>query len=100
MRLLAEIVLIAAIVAVAWDKPLHEWVGDVVPMLAKQSAGDERSLSNATRVRRPLPATAAAQPSPTISNGSWMWDKNRKGATLEAPAHGQRQPQPQPQPTP
>ncbi|MDQ6625625.1 MAG: hypothetical protein M3Y69_05720 [Verrucomicrobiota bacterium] len=97
MRLLAEIVLIAAIIAVAWDKPFHEWVGDAVPMLAKQSAGADRASSNSAHARRALPATSAAavQPSATISNGSWMWDKNRK-ATLDPPKHDHAPPQPTP----
>ncbi len=70
MRLLAEIILIAAIIAVAWDKPFHEWVGDAVPLLVKQSAGEDRASANSTRDRRALPADpanydpASSQPTP------------------------------------
>lgn len=92
MRLLAELILIAALIGVAWEKPYHEWVGEAVPLLAKQSAPAEKA-----GVRRALPARGVAlpTPAPTISSGSWMWDKTHK-SPLDPPKHEHASPQPTP----
>ena len=87
MRLLFELLLVGALIAVAWEKSYHELVGEAVPMLAKQPAAP------VSPTRRALPANGvaaapaqagaadrAAVPSPTISSGSWMWEKNRPGS--------------------
>lgn len=72
MRLFLEIILAAALIALAWEKSLQEraselpWIGDGL----KKSA---------QRQHRP-----GVTPAPTVS-GAWMWDPNRKSA-LDRPS--------------
>lgn len=82
MRTLLELLLISALVIVAWEKPYHEWLGEAVPIFAKQPAH-----SDVGKVRRALPAS---QPSPALTNGAWMHDPNRKTA-LDRPAYNNSQ---------
>ena len=70
MRLLIEIVLAAALIALAWEKSLKDraseipWIGDkIVPVVETQRPRSQI---------RP-----AVTPAPTVS-GAWMWDPNRK----------------------
>lgn len=76
MRSLIEIVIVGALVALAWDKSISERIGEVVPALtAKQSS------------RVAMRATPVAGASPS---GAWMWDPNRRTA-LDRPAYDSRQ---------
>jgi hypothetical protein len=75
MRLVLEIILAAALIALAWEKSLKEraseisWVDKMAPALKK----------SVQRQHRP-----AATPAPTVS-GAWMWDPNRK-TSLDRPS--------------
>lgn len=73
MRSLIEAVLLSAIVALAWEKPISERVGDVIPALASNGP-----------VTQPVRATPVA----ANSFGLWMWDENRK-SVLDRPAYSQ-----------
>lgn len=79
MRLILEVVVVAALVAFAWDKSYRERVSQV-PLVGEHLAPAAQP-PRATRVA----ARNQPQPSPTISNGAWMWDPNHKTA-LDRPA--------------
>lgn len=79
MRLLLEIILAAALIALVWEKSLKErvselpWIGDKTAPVVKTPE----------RVQRPQPRPAVT-PAPSVS-GAWMWDANRKSA-LDTPS--------------
>ena len=72
MRSLLEIVLLGAVVAVAWEKSLSERVGEVIPALAPEQAKSAPS-------KRAIPIAAN-------SSGAWMWDPERR-SPLDRPAY-------------
>ena len=80
MRSLLEIVLLGAVVALAWEKPISERVGEVIPALADKKP--------AVAAMRAMPVLAAA-PAETPS-GAWMWDPNRR-SVLDRPAYDPKQ---------
>src|SRR5947208_671738 len=64
MRSLIEIILVAALIALAWEKSLKERVNQL-PWLTQD---------------HPRSSTLNPRPAPTASpNGAWMWDSNRQG---------------------
>lgn len=67
MRLIAEIVIVVALIVIGWETSFREHVGEFVPAFAK-----EARASNARESR-------SAVPSATISSGAWMWDPHRAG---------------------
>lgn len=73
MRLLLEIILAAALIALAWDKSFKErvseapWIGDKIAPVVKTPAQSPQSQHHRSIVT-PAPTTAS----------SWMWDPNRK----------------------
>jgi len=81
MRLLLEIILAVAIIAIAWEKPLSDraselpWMGDKVTPVAKTPQRPRSST--------PSPRSVVT-PAPTVS-GAWMWDPNRK-SPLDPPS--------------
>ena len=79
MRSLLEIVLLGAVVALAWEKSISERVGEVVPALA--------SNEPAVAANRATPVAA------TNTSGAWMWDPNRRSA-LDRPAYDPKERQP------
>lgn len=76
MRFLLELVLLGALVALAWEKSIRERVAEVFPAVAVvQKAGP---------VKRAAPAAASN------TSGAWMWDPNRR-TTLDRPAYDSRE---------
>lgn len=71
MRSLIEVALVGLIVALAWEKPISERVGEVIPILT----GQQRA-SKAPKQLEP------------VASGAWMWDQNRRTA-LDRPAYNQ-----------
>ena len=90
MRLIAEIAVVAALIALGWSKPFAERLGFGSPAVASPASA-KQSAKAATPASRPpaanppasaaapANAAAAAKPSPTVS-GAWMWDANRPGS--------------------
>ena len=76
MRLIAELVVVAALVAFGWQRSYRDWAGDAIPMLAKDSAPAKAKRATAAR-------DAAASPTPS---GAWMWEKQSK-TSLDRPAY-------------
>jgi hypothetical protein len=97
VRLLIELVLAAALIALAWETPYRQTVSNVVPWVAK-SATIKRptvsdpavALTTPTQPSNPVvthrPITT---PAPTVS-GSWMWDK--KGPLDRPSPHSTQKP--------
>ena len=71
MRLLLEIIIVAAIIALAWEKSLKERASEI-PVLGDKIGPTLKK--SAKRPHRP-----GATPAPSVS-GAWMWDPNRKTA--------------------
>ncbi|HEV2046957.1 MAG TPA: hypothetical protein VGQ95_10210 [Chthoniobacterales bacterium] len=88
MRLLAEIVVIGALIYVRWEKPFRD-------QLPASVTGVAKSKSNATAASQPINASAAPhQPfvrSTSTPSGTWMWDPNRHTA-LDSPTPKQPSP--------
>lgn len=81
MRLLLEIVVVAALIAFGWEKSFHDRLSGA-PVADRKPTAPAPSQSPPPRI--------VAQPTPALSNGSWMWEKH---GTLDAPKkHGQRPP--------
>jgi hypothetical protein len=74
MRLLLEIIIAAALIALAWEKSWKERVSEA-PWL-----GDKLT----TTQNHPRSSTLNPRPTATVS-GAWMWDPKRK-ATLDPPS--------------
>ena len=65
MRVVVELIIVAAIIALGWEQPLKErvpWFGD-------------KTTKNVGHARAPA---LAPRPLPTATVGSWMWDPNHK----------------------
>ena len=76
MRSVIEIVILGAVVALAWEKSISERVGEVMPALA---------------TAQPLLAAKRATPvSATNTSGAWMWDPNRR-SVLDRPAYDSKE---------
>jgi hypothetical protein len=86
VRLLIEILIVAGLIALAWETPYRETVGNVVPWVAK-SATIKRPTVPGVAPTQPAPVVIhrpITTPAPTVS-GNWMWDPNHK-SPLDAPA--------------
>lgn len=87
MRALLNVLLLVgliSVIALTWDKPLRERVGEIPlvgPYVSNSAAGDRQS-PRATRVS----GRAAEPAAPPQSNGGWMWDPNHK-TSLDRPAY-------------
>jgi hypothetical protein len=74
MRLLFEIIFAAAVIALAWEKPLSErageipWIGSKIAPGTKASSPSQPSRSQSRSIATPA----------TTASGSWMWDPNHK----------------------
>jgi hypothetical protein len=73
MRLLVELVLVAALIALAWEKSLEERARDI-PWLADKIPASEKS----TKV------TKGPKPKPASTPAAWMWDSSRR-TVLDTP---------------
>src|SRR4051812_22217112 len=93
MRLIAEIVVVIALLALGWHEPFRARIGQVIPALAESSpkpvvaASGRRTAPEQAANTHSLPAggvrtVPVAAPTPTPDN-SWIWDPNRPG-TLDA----------------
>ena len=80
MRSLIEVVLLGAVVALAWDKSFSERVGDALPA-SRSSLAAKYSLPSVLPHAQQVSATAS-----TARSGAWMWDPNRRTA-LDRPAY-------------
>ena len=79
MRLIIEIILVAALIAFAWEKSLKERAAEIPWLRDKISTDAEAPSKNRARLQpfvTPAPTTSAA----------WMWDPNRKGP-LDPPSN-------------
>jgi hypothetical protein len=74
MRVLIEIVLAAAIVALAWEKPLKERTNEL-PWFGDKAATSQESTKVAKK----------PQPPPAVTPAAWMWDPNRRSALNTPP---------------
>jgi len=79
MRLLAEIVVIGALIYVGWEKPFRD-------QLPASVTGVAKSKSNATAAPHQPFVRSTSTPS-----GTWMWDPNRHTA-LDSPTPKQPSP--------
>ncbi len=93
----SRLVVAAGLIALAWGKPLREWMPGAKPTaeaavspapVAAKPAAPPRAVAKPVALL-PL-ATPVATPIPTVS-GAWMWEKDRR-APLDAasPSHGKR----------
>ena len=96
MRTILELVVAAALVAAAWEKPWHQQVGAVIPALAPAARPTAQTyhrpiaipdtpppaVRNAETVTahatEPLAAPAAS--APTKHSADWMFDPKRPGS--------------------
>lgn len=95
MRIFLELLIAAALVALAWQVPYRDRFAEVIPSLGKtqttkpapRAADEERHV-----VAHPQPAAeqpVAAQHAPAASPtaaANWMWDPKRPGS-LDRPGH-------------
>jgi hypothetical protein len=115
MRTLLEIILAAAIIALAWEKSLEErardipWLGDKISPVVKSPDNPRSSTLNPRPINTPAawmwdpnrrsvldtppPKSTTVHPAPTSTAGSWMFDPNHR-SPLDPP------PKKQPQSTP
>jgi hypothetical protein len=95
MRLILEIILAAALIALAWETPYRETVSNVVPWVSKSATIKRPTVPDATIPQEPstprpvVTHRPITTPAPTVS-GAWMWDANRK-STLDRPSPGATQ---------
>jgi hypothetical protein len=90
MRLLVDLIIAAAIIALAWEKPLNERVnqlpwGDKTAPSAKVPVQMSRPQSQPQSIVAPTPVV---QPTSTVA-GSWMWDPSHK-SPLDPPRKSPR----------
>ena len=77
MRSLLEVAVLAAVVALAWEKSISQRVGEAIPALHPALAATSATRAPALRAQ-PAAATASER-------GAWMWDPNRRSG-LDRPA--------------
>ncbi len=89
MRLLLEIIVIGALIALSWEKSFKERAGELPwfrdKATAKTSARSPQTQHPQTRLQ------PFVTPAPTIS-GSWLWDRNRKTPPDPAKNHAEATP--------
>lgn len=89
MRLILELAVVAALVALGWNQSFSERVG--VAPASQTTTKAEPAVSRATPVVRatvastpaPLAQIGTAAPAAAASaapNNAWMWDPNRQGS--------------------
>src|SRR5437764_15362671 len=107
MRLLLELLVFAAMIALAWDRTFRERASDI-PLVGPKifaatptptpavAANPPRPIRPTVRPALPVnatpPLTAVPPPRPlqtAAPNGAWMWDQNHRG-TLDRPSPGSR----------
>jgi hypothetical protein len=76
VRLLVDLIIAAAILALAWEKPLKERVNHL-PWMADKTAPAAKVPVPTTHPQSIVAPTPAVHPTSTVA-GSWMWDPNRK----------------------
>ncbi len=82
MRLLFEILIIGAVIYLAWDMPLKQRVDQLrAALTSKQAApGSQEATSTPTSIPLLRPIIRATPPP-----GAWMWDSKHHG-TLDRPS--------------
>jgi hypothetical protein len=81
MRLTIELLLVAAIIYLGWDKPYRDW------LRTSESSGAATPAITETPDQQITPiARSASTPS-----GEWMWDPAHH-STLDRPAYDSREP--------
>jgi hypothetical protein len=83
VRLFIEIILAAAIVALAWEKPLQERTRDI-PWLGDQIAPVVKAPDH--------PRSSTLNPRPTPTPAAWMWDANGRSALNTPPPKSENAP--------
>jgi hypothetical protein len=77
VRLLIEIIVVAALIALAWETPYRETVSNVVPWLAKSATIKRPTVPGVAPTQSSAPVVihrSVTTPAPTVS-GNWMWEK-------------------------
>ena len=87
MRLVLELLVVAGLVALGWNKSFSERAGMSSAPIASSAAA-----------ARPIPAGArenasGAAATTSSPSGAWMWDRNRR-ATLDRPAYDPKESHP------
>ena len=72
MRSVVELAILAAVIALAWEKSISQRVGEVIPAFASEQP---RAMA-----KRATPVSASN------TSGAWMWDPNRR-SVLDRPAY-------------
>lgn len=89
MRILIEIVVVAALIALGWEKSFSEraselpWISDKIAPVVKAPDHPRSSTLNPRPIMTPVP---------TVS-GAWMWDPNHK-TPLDPPSKKHASPTP------
>ena len=99
MRLLVEILVLGALIYLAWDVPLKQRVDQVQAAVRAAAAPKQPAASSEERTPAPVAPTPTPAPIPVPRpmitapplRGAWMWDAKRQTA-LDRPAYGQTQP--------
>ena len=96
MRLLVEILIVGALIYVAWDMPLKQRVDQVqaavraaMPSKQPATAPQEPVVAPAAPTSTPIPLLRPIQRA-TVPPGVWMWDPKHQ-SVLDRPAYGQTQ---------
>ena len=97
MRLLVEILIIGALIYLAWDMPLKQRAEQVQAAVRAALPSKQPATAPEETVTTPVPQTTTPVPRPrpiiraTPPRGAWMWDPKRQ-SVLDRPAYGQTQP--------
>jgi hypothetical protein len=97
MRLVFEILIIGALIYLAWDMPLKQRADQVQAAVRAAAASKQPATAPQEPVVAPVAQTTTPVPllrpiqRATVPPGAWMWDPKRQSA-LDRPAYGQTQP--------
>ena len=85
MRLIAELLIVAALIALGWSKSFSERVGlsreeSLPPRAVPTKAPAARATAPADGAAAAAPATEVTTKSSPTPSGAWMWDPNRQGS--------------------
>ena len=96
MRLLFEILIVGALIYLAWDMPLKQRADQVQAAMRAAVKSKPPAAAPEETVAPPVPPTSTPIPllrpiqRATVPPGAWMWDPKRQ-SVLDRPAYGQTQ---------